>query len=104
MCVRIAVAWVWRSSKSSGKWTPVRRHTGSGADTPREGKRWAEASAWRCLAWFLVLGPDPPVFTMWASSLVTAAEALSPHRFSEKTRKEYELPTMRSETVQVVGW
>lgn len=49
-------------------------------------------------------GPDPPAFWMWASSLVTAAEALSPHRFSEKTRKEYELPTTRSETVQVVGW
>lgn len=49
-------------------------------------------------------GPDPPVFLMWASSLVIAAEVLSPHRFSEKTRKEYELPTMRSEMVQVVGW
>lgn len=40
---------------------------------------------------------------MCASSLVTAAEVLSPHRFSEKTRKEYALPTTRSETVQVVG-
>lgn len=26
-CVRVAVAWVWRS-KRSGKWTPVRRTQG----------------------------------------------------------------------------
>jgi hypothetical protein len=50
------------------------------------------------------LGPNLPAFWMWASSLVVVAESLRPHRFSEKTRNEYELPMMRSEMVQVVGW
>lgn len=80
--------WVWRGQQKLWQVGTHEKHTGRGVDTPRKRQRQGEGSAWQGLAWFPGLDPDPPVFWMWASSLVTAAEALSPHRFSEKTRKE----------------
>jgi len=39
---------------------------------------------------------------MWATPAATAAVSLIPQAFSENTRKEYVLPMMRSEMVQLV--
>lgn len=92
LCVGVhSCAWVCIAVRGCGQGSTREKPTGKGRD---ERGRTSIAGP----------GPDPPAFWMWASSLVTAAEAESPHRFSEKTRKEYELPTMRSEMVQVVGW